>query len=138
MTRLSIGLSSFVLLVVMTAYAGDGSVAGDTERNESGSSAVMSKEEARRQATREAIQRAVLGGHTQQALAEKRYESVSHEEISGYIGSWVKLETYFGRKVEGTLKSVDGNILYIDEHLGQGSASYPIDKTKLSGLKVLR
>ncbi|WP_299201969.1 hypothetical protein [uncultured Amphritea sp.] len=138
MKRLSIGLGSVFLLMVIAVYAGNDNVTGRTEHSESGTSAAMSKEDAHRQATREAIQRAVLGGHTQQELVEKRYESVSHEEIAAYVGSWVKLETYFGRKVEGTLKSVDGDILYIDEHLGQGSASYPIDKTKLSGLKVLR
>lgn len=90
-----------------------------------------------RDATREAIRRAVKGTSQDAVVAEKTYREVSPERIDQFIGSWVRLETYFGRKVEGTLKRVDDNMLYIDEHVGQGSAMYPIDKTKLSGLQVL-
>ncbi|MBN0986371.1 hypothetical protein [Amphritea pacifica] len=136
MKRLSIGLGSVVLLSVIAAYAGNDS--GETATTAAEADTAVNNETSRREATREAIRRAVRGDGLPQEKMEKRYQPVSHEEIDRYVGSWVKLETYFGRKVEGTLRSVNGNTLYIDEHLGQGSASYPIDKTKLSGLKVLR
>lgn len=96
-------------------------------------------EKALRQATRDAIRRAVRGGQVaQKAVHEKTYQSIPHEQLGQYIGSWVKLETYFGRKVEGTLKRVKGDTIYVDEHVALGSASYPINKTKISGLKVLK
>ncbi len=123
------------MLVVMTVHAEN--VTDDTEHQQTGDEAAISKEEAARQATREAIRRAVLGGHQQERVV-KRYETISHTEIDEYVGSWVKLETYFGRKVEGTLQRVDGDKLYVDEHLERGSAIYPVDRQKLSKLKVLR
>ncbi|MDO6563248.1 hypothetical protein Q4488_07615 [Amphritea sp. 1_MG-2023] len=132
MKRLSIGLGSVLLLIVVAAYAGNGSEISQ------GPEAGLSEAELQRKATREAIRRAVRGNEVDPTIYEKRYESISHEEIEQYVGSWIKLETYFGRKVEGVLRKVQGNMLYVDEHVGQGSASYPINKTKLSKLKVLR
>ncbi|WP_417223474.1 hypothetical protein [Amphritea sp.] len=135
MKRLLIGLSSALLLVVIGgAYAGDDKQAMQVEPPK----VKVTEEKLRREATREAIRRAVRGDVTDAAVFEKRYESISHEEVDQYIGCWVKLETYFGRKVEGVLRRVKGDTLYIDEYVERGNATYPINKTKLSRLKVLR
>lgn len=120
-----------MLLAVFAACAGSDQAATTA-------GAAAKDNASQREVTREAIRRSVLGDSNPLSVAKRRYESVSHEEIDQYVGSWIKLETYFGRKVEGTLKSVSGDILYVDEHLGRGSASYPINKKKLSRLKVLR
>ncbi|RTE66998.1 hypothetical protein EH243_05230 [Amphritea opalescens] len=138
MKRLSFGLSSILLLVVVGAHGADDKHPPPGHKAQHQPPPKMSEEERRREATREAIRRAVRGGSHDTVRVEKRYQSVSHEHIGQYVGSWVKLETYYGRKVEGVLRSVNGNMLYIDEHVGRGSASYPINKTKLSGLQVLR
>jgi len=127
-----------MLLAVFAAYAGNNQAAATTQPGEAGAGAAANNNASHREATREAIRRSVVGDSSPLKVVKKRYESVDHEEIDQYVGSWIKLETYFGRKVEGTLKSVKGDILYVDEHLGQGSASYPINKKKLSRLKVLR
>lgn len=94
----------------------------------------ISDDEQRRR-TREAIRRAVQGG--QEAMPEKSYQPVEVARINEFIGHWVRLETYFGRKVHGTLERIEGNMLYVDQHMQQGSAVYPIDKTKLARLQVL-
>nr|WP_320136685.1 hypothetical protein [uncultured Amphritea sp.] len=140
MKRLSFGLSSILLLVVVGAHAADDKRPAPAHKHQPQPQPQhqASEEARRREATREAIRRAVRGSNHDTVRIEKRYQSISHEHIGQYVGSWVKLETYYGRKVEGVLRSVDGNILYIDEHVGRGSASYPINKTKLSGLQVLR
>lgn len=139
MKRLSIGLGSVLLLTVVGAHAGDDQQAIEADTFQTDISQVEMTEEARRrEITQEAIRRAVRGNMTDSTVFEKRYESIGHEEVDQYIGSWVKLETYFGRHVEGVLRSVKGNTLYIDEYVDRGSARYPIDKTKLSRLKVLR
>lgn len=138
MKRLSVGLGSVMLLVIFAAYGGDDKKAATAQAGKAGAGAAVNSNASGRDATREAIRRSVLGESNPQTVPKKRYEPVGRDEIDQYVGSWVKLETYFGRKVEGTLRRVNGDILYIDEHLGQGSASYPINKTKLSGLKVLR
>lgn len=138
MKRFLVGMCSlfFLLGAGTKAVSADGDKKIVDNRDAQGRAA---DEEARRQATREAIQRAVRGGQTaSKTVYEKTYQSIRHEQIGQYIGSWVRLETYFGRKVEGTLKRVKGDIIYIDEHVAQGSASYPINKTKISGLKVLK
>ena len=92
-------------------------------------------EDEQRRKTREAIRRAVQGG--QSAEQEKVYQSVPVARIGEFVGHWVKLETYFGRKVHGTLERIEGNVLYVDQYMEQGSAVYPIDKTKLARLEVL-
>ena len=126
----------FLLSSGAKAVSADGGMNIADQRDAQGRSA---DEGARRQATRDAIRRAVRGGQvTPKTVHEKTYQSIRHEQLGQYIGSWVKLETYFGRKVEGTLKRVKGDTIYVDEHVAQGSASYPINKTKISGLKVLK
>lgn len=92
-------------------------------------------EDEQRRRTREAIQRAVQGGH--HAEREKAYQPVEVVRITEFVGHWVRLETYFGRQVHGTLERIEGNMLYVDQHMQQGSAIYPIDKTKLARLEVL-
>ena len=94
------------------------------------------KAEIRRQETRAAIRKAVLGSESE-PVRDKAYREVSPEQLDRFIGSWVKLQTYYGRKVAGTLERIDGDMLYVDEHTGQGRAIYPINRTKLSGLQVL-
>lgn len=129
MKKLLIGVSSLIfLLIAVTAVGADGDE----------STARSVSEEERYKATQEAIQRAVRGVAATKTEYKKTYQSVHHEQIGQYVGSRVKLETYFGRKVEGVLRRVKGNMIYIDQHIAQGSASYPIDKRKVSGLKVLK
>lgn len=100
-----------------------------------GNDEVLSEAEQRREKTRAALRRAII---VQQApVEEKSYKPVNVTEVGLHLGRWVKLVTYYGRKVEGTLQRVEGKMLYVDQHLEQGSALYPIDKTKLAKLEVL-
>lgn len=138
MNRFLVSICSLIFLLGLgsVAVAVDDDKSVTDKRDTQGRTA---DEETRRKATREAIQRAVLGEQVRpKTVQEKTFQRIHHEQIGEYVGSWVKLETYYGRKVEGTLKRVSGNIIFIDEHIAQGSASYPIDKRKISGLKVLK
>lgn len=136
MKKTFVGLCSLVMLLIVGVVDADSGNAVASKREAHAREADL---EAHRKATREAIRRAVRGDQASpKTVHEKTYQSIHHEQVGQYIGSWVRLETYYGRKIEGTLKRVQGDIIYVDEHVAQGSASYPINKTKISGLKVLK
>lgn len=132
--RLRLGREWLALDTLYQAPAASAIVASIQHQTEQNAPSAGANDEQRRK-TREAIERAVKGG--QHSVREKVYQSVDVSRIGEFIGHWVKLETYFGRKVHGTLKRIEGNTLYVDQYMEQGSAVYPIDKTKLARLQVL-
>ena len=91
--------------------------------------------DARREKTRAAISNAmqVEAGEEQ---AVRSFKPVSVADIDAFVGKRVRLETYYGSPVEGTLVKVQGKRLYVRRHVQNGSAIYPIDKTKVSDLEV--
>lgn len=111
---------------------GAGVVENESEQN----GQELSPEQLRRQQTR-ALLRDAMKPSDQNSLAVKSYKAVSIDEVGRHVGCSIRLQTYYGRHVEGTLQRIEGKMLYVTQHLQQGSAIYPIDKTKLSELEVL-
>ncbi|UTW10374.1 hypothetical protein [Marinobacterium rhizophilum] len=70
--------------------------------------------------------------------AEKTYKPTALQQLHGYAGQKVKLRTYFGRRIEGTLVRVaDGN-LEVEQRLDRGVAVFPIATDKVAELSVWR
>lgn len=110
--------------------------AGVTEGEQgNNSSQKLSPDKLRRQQT-QALLRNAMKGAAQNTPSERSFKAVEVAEVGRHVGNRIRLETYFGRRVEGTLQRIEGKMLYVTQHLEQGSAVYPIDKTKLSELEV--
>lgn len=70
--------------------------------------------------------------------AEKTYKPTAVRQVHSYAGQKVKLRTYFGRKIEGTLVRVaDGN-LEVEQRVDRGVALFPIAADKVAELSVWR
>jgi hypothetical protein len=70
--------------------------------------------------------------------AEKTYKPTSVQQVNGYAGQKVKLRTYFGRRIEGTLVRVAGGNLEVEQRLDRGVAIFPIAADKVAELLVWR
>lgn len=93
----------------------------------------LSAEEARKAAVRAAILKAV--GKSPETY-QPAFRTVAVADVDGFIGKQIKLKTYFGRRVEGRLSRIENNVLYVKEYLEQGSAIYPIDRSKVSEVEI--
>lgn len=93
----------------------------------------LTEEEARRAAVRAAILRAV-GKPVEQYQAE--FRPVAPADMDPHIGKRIRLETYFGRRIEGRLSRIENDVIYVKEYMAQGSAIYPVDRTKISELEI--
>ena len=89
--------------------------------------------EARKAIVRAAILKAV--GRAPDVY-ERTFKVIAAVDADSYIGKRVKLETYFGRKVEGRLMQIEGDVLYVKEHLHQGSAIYPVAREKITQIEA--
>lgn len=68
----------------------------------------------------------------------KSFKPVSVSSLRSHIGEKVKLFTYFGRNVEGTLISVTSSVVKVEHRLvdGRGTAIYPIALDKIQTAKL--
>jgi hypothetical protein len=58
--------------------------------------------------------------------------------LSHYVGSAVKLRTFFGRDLEGTLVGVTSDTISIKHQMEQGRATFPVAKDKIALIEVYR
>ncbi len=70
--------------------------------------------------------------------AEKTYKPTAVQQVHGYAGQKVKLRTYFGRRIEGTLVRVANGHLEVEQRLDRGVAVFPIAADKVAELSVWR
>jgi hypothetical protein len=68
----------------------------------------------------------------------KMYVTTSVDDLSAYVGSEVKLRTFFGRKMQGVLVSVNSNAISIRHQVEQGRATFPVSKDKVAMIEVYR
>ena len=68
----------------------------------------------------------------------KSYQATPFEELSSYVGSPIRLKTFFGNDMEGTLLSVSTSAVSIQHHVEQGRASFPVSKDKIASIEVYR
>jgi hypothetical protein len=60
------------------------------------------------------------------------------DELAGYVGSAVKLRTFFGREMQGALVDVNANAISIRHQVEQGRATFPVSKDKIAFIEVYR
>ena len=72
------------------------------------------------------------------APPEKRFRRTEFEQLTQYVYAEIRIFTYYGNKIEGRLEAVEGDRLKILHRVGQGMAIYPVDRTKLDVIEVLR
>jgi len=123
-----------VALLQQTEEYAPGAGVAEGEQGKS-SSQKLSPDQIRRQQTQALLRKAVKGD-VKNTPSEISFKAIAVAGLGQHVGSQIRLETYFGRRVEGTLQRIEGKMLYVTQHLEQGSAVYPIDKTKLSELEV--
>ncbi len=68
----------------------------------------------------------------------KAYHITPYEQLSSYVGSPIRLRTFFGNDMEGVLLSVSPTSLNIQHHVEQGRASFPVSKEKIASVEVYR
>lgn len=68
----------------------------------------------------------------------KSFKKISVSSLNNHIGEKVKLLTYFGRDVEGTLISASRSVVKVEQRLidGRGTAIYPISIDKIKTAKL--
>ncbi|MGI1669446.1 MAG: hypothetical protein K6L74_03890 [Neptuniibacter sp.] len=68
----------------------------------------------------------------------KSFKQVPVSTLKNHIGQKVKLFTYFGRDVEGTLISTNNSVIKVEHRLvdGRGTAIYPIALDKIQTAKL--
>lgn len=68
----------------------------------------------------------------------KSFKNIPVSELDQHIGQKVKLFTYFGRDVEGTLISTSNSVIKVEHRLidGRGTAIYPIALDKIQTAKL--
>ena len=70
--------------------------------------------------------------------AEKTFKETPVSQAYAYPGRPVKLRTYFGRRIEGTLVKVYNGTLEVEQRLDRGVAVFPIATDKIAELSVYR
>jgi len=68
----------------------------------------------------------------------KRYQPTPLAELPAYLGSPVRIFTYFGNDVEGQLVHADGQGVRVIQRLKQGVAEYPLDNDRIQQAEVWR
>lgn len=68
----------------------------------------------------------------------KSFVETPVEELAGYVGSAVKLRTYFGREMQGVLVNVNVGAISIRHQVEQGRATFPVAKDKIAMIEVYR
>lgn len=69
---------------------------------------------------------------------EKRFRRTEFEQLTQYVYADIRIFTYYGNTIEGRLEAVEGDSLKILHRVGKGMAIYPVDRTKLDVIEVLR
>ncbi|QLE96368.1 hypothetical protein [Neptunomonas phycophila] len=69
---------------------------------------------------------------------EKRFELTPFPELEGYIGSSIKVQTLFGREMDGVLVGVNSSGISIRRHIQQGKATIPVLRENISAVEVYR
>ena len=128
-------LSDFfdIQLVLNNGYENLSVMWADIKPSEQDRALNLTDEEARRAEVRAAILKAV--GRSSE-MYQPAFKTISASDAGDFIGKRIKLETYFGRRVEGKLSRIDGDVLYVKEYLEQGSAIYPVTRSKISEIEV--
>ncbi|GGO78586.1 hypothetical protein GCM10011348_10850 [Marinobacterium nitratireducens] len=70
--------------------------------------------------------------------AEKGFKPTALKDAHAYSGKPVRLRTYFGRNIEGTLLRVSNGTLEVEQRLDRGVAVFPIAADKVSELSIYR
>ncbi|MFC6670120.1 hypothetical protein [Marinobacterium aestuariivivens] len=70
--------------------------------------------------------------------AEKTYKPTAVTQAHAYSGQPVKLRTYFGRRIEGTLVKVHNGTLEVEQRMDRGVAIFPIATDKVAELSIYR
>ncbi|KAA0876500.1 hypothetical protein [Nitrincola tapanii] len=68
----------------------------------------------------------------------RRFEAVQAGELPQYVGHPVRFYTYFGKRIEGVLISVEGGVVRVAERVNRGVAEYPVELDKLQSMEVYR
>ncbi len=125
-------------LTLQDGYAAAAAITQLTAQEAPGAGLVSGPDsvEMRRARTQAVLNQAISQPQTVQSADPRSYQAAPVAQVETYVGKLVRLETYYGRHVEGTLVKIQGARLYIEQHLEQGRAVYPIDKTKVSDLQV--
>ncbi len=73
----------------------------------------------------------------QPALGVK-FRRTDFDDLLNYLYSDIRIFTYYGNRVEGRLEAVDGDNIKILHRVGKGMAVYPVDRSKLEVIEVMR
>lgn len=68
----------------------------------------------------------------------RAYHHTPPQELGQYIGHQVRFYTYFGKRVEGVLVSVEDGVARVAERVHHGVAEYPVDISRLQTTEVYR
>ena len=68
----------------------------------------------------------------------KRYQLTPFPELSEYVGSSIKVQTLFGREMDGVLVSTNNTGISIRRHIQQGKATIPVLRENISAVRVYR
>lgn len=69
---------------------------------------------------------------------EKSFQVTAFDQLSGYVGSSVRLRTFFGREMEGVLVEAGQDGISIQHQVEQGRATFPVARDKISEIQVYR
>lgn len=69
---------------------------------------------------------------------QKSFVDTPVDDLINYVGHSVKLRTFFGRNIEGTLVEVTNGAISIRHQVEQGSATFPVSKDKIDLIEVYR
>ncbi|MBA4503411.1 hypothetical protein [Marinobacterium marinum] len=135
-TALDVGSIAWGELVQQLAQAGDaGRVLRESERRPS---------ESRREpapavdkASIETVKPALVP-EPQVTKTAKRFRETPVAQLKRYIGAHVRIETYFGNRVEGRLKAVEADGVRVVQRLAQGVAEYPLEHDRIQKVEVYR
>lgn len=73
-----------------------------------------------------------------EAPAPKGYKQTGKAQLGNYLGARVRIFTYFGRDVSGTLVAVDDKGVRVSQRLAQGVAEYPLEYERIQQVEVYR
>lgn len=76
--------------------------------------------------------------HRSTRPAAKRFRTTPVEQLRPYIGSHVRIFTYFGNDVEGRLIAVDKQGVRVMQRMHQGMAEYPLEYGRIQQVEVYR
>ena len=69
---------------------------------------------------------------------EIKFRRTDFDDLQNYIYSDIRIFTYYGNRVEGRLEAVEGDNIKILHRVGKGLAIYPVDRSKLEVIEVMR